>query len=207
MKKLFFITLSIIVILQTTGCKNEEKNVDNAKASINDDKITSISAQGEITEKTLQNLIYIKIGWKFLRYSKTVEIDDEYPYTDVFLVIEAEKKQEIQIGSYMGNAYIIEDYNNRDLPENTLMACASWWAGGGDDICIVKKDNCSLSVIWRPIGEVGDDVEYEVSSFKEMLVIAIPENSGIEILPLSDEEKDKDNVVHKTGTLTAGEQK
>lgn len=126
----------------------------------------------------------IKLSWGLTSYNKKIQSNDdyEYPFTDIKLVISGEMNQVINIGSYMGGAWEIAPQDNKDrrFPNNSLLGCKTWFAGGGDDLCITRKSVDKLSVMYRQTSESTQDEYYELPVFTEIKTINIPKDCLIE---------------------------
>ncbi len=119
------------------------------------------------------------LQWKFIKYTKEASYGMEFPCTDVSVIVN--HKNEIKIASIIGDAVSLEITNDGQFPKNTIMACSSWYAGSGCDICISRISNDTLVVFEREKEEATETDEKLVTGFKELKRIAIPKDSKVEI--------------------------
>lgn len=111
---------------------------------------------------------YIEINWYFEEY-----VIDDVPYSDVYLHLDGEIKEKVKIGTFIGNFNDITDWELREIPEGTLLYSQSWYAGGGDDLCLIWDEEKGLSIMWRPIHEIRED-DYEQPDYKRVFNLEIP---------------------------------
>lgn len=133
-----------------------------------DKKISGLSTNtGEI----------IKLGWELNDFAKGDDSFEE-PYTNVFLVLNGRK---IKIGSYNGHMMTDKDFLEKfDFPSDYLIACVSFYAGAGDQLCVIKKGETIL-VQWKPF----DELEEEPADFQTIKKVNIPMRAKIKIIGTS----------------------
>lgn len=68
--------------------------------------------------------------------------EEGFPYTDVTFIIRAEdEKEEILIGSYMGEGFHIDTFENRSFfHPDSLVGCQVFYAGGGYNVFAYVED-------------------------------------------------------------------
>jgi len=94
------------------------------------------------------------------------------PSTKLSLFVD-DAKYEIQTEA--GNIFEITplDFKSYKIPKNALLACESWWAGGGTNYWVIKKDN-ALVVMRKEIEEGSPEHPGDyVSKPKKVLTIPI----------------------------------
>lgn len=118
----------------------------------------------------------VQIEWGLHHYSQKAE-GVEYPYTDVRLFINNEP---VQIGSYLGHAAEATHLAAMRFPADAILGCRSYYAGGGDDVCVTRvKDG--LAVMWRPFAEPSaDSCQYQMPAFKVIHTILLPESTRVQ---------------------------
>lgn len=185
MRKEISMFLTVMITLTTiSGCNFSSSTDKTDPLDLKDTQEQSTPLSKDDNEK-----VKIRIGWEFKNDIK-IENDMEVPYTDIFLILDSETDKKIKVGRYIGYAFEIEEFINRDLPFDTLLACQSWYAGGGDDLCVVYKENNTLSILWRPIYEpAGDSEDFELHEFQEINEINLPDNVIVELMPVSQKDK------------------
>lgn len=158
-----YLVYLIITTLLLIGCQTECQESSIEKPSL---------SKQENKEKI------IKIGWEF-HYNED-ENDTQLPYyTDVFFIFQDISEKKIKIGRYQGKFSEIKDFQNRDFPSDTIIACQSYTPGGGDDLRVIKEEDI-LHIQWREFVETAEDIEKpEFINLKE---IKLEPNSRIEVL-------------------------
>lgn len=202
MKKIWFVAaIFLFIIFNFSGCKGTDNISKEAKSINSEIKVTNdtqkdINPKSDEKFKNEDNEIknkednIIRIGWQFRSFNKISEDNSEYPYTEVFLLIQGKENEKISLGSYIGDAWEVEDFTNRDLPPEVKIACQSWYAGSGDNLCVTVEDK-KLHVKWRLIEEVGPDAaDYVVPKYKDIKVIDTPDNAIIETMKATKQAKE-----------------
>ena len=83
--------------------------------------------------------------------------------------------QIFKIGTYPGKAEEVMDFATYDMPATALVACKSVLETGGDYFYVVRKDNTSLSVIWRFMDDAIIKADNTKTVYTEKIVIQIPQ--------------------------------
>lgn len=120
----------------------------------------------------------IQIGFELNSYEK-----EGLPYTDVIFIIHSGKKEEkIFIGSYVGDSYVIESFENRAFfNPNSIVGCQVFYAGGGDNVFAYLE---GLTINVKHIEFVLGNEEMDSEAITDEVVISrvIPNNSIIKAL-------------------------
>jgi len=153
------IYLIFIVITLITGCSQTNNNE-------------------VLIEGTTEELL---VSWNF-EYIESKDVDGLYR-TNAYVNLVSSEEKSIYIGEFFG--YLKEDNpidSVLDYPENSILACRSWYAGSGDLLCVIEDEN-RLVVKHKIVGESGGDPEVaeELDNmiFEEIHTINIDENVNI----------------------------
>lgn len=141
-------------------------------------KAFSPMAKGKSAEKGVPPAA-VKIKWGLRRYSEKAE-GVEYPYTDIRLSVNGEP---IHIGSFIGHAAEVAHPSAMRFPSDAILACRSYYAGGGDDICVTRvKDG--LAVMWRSFAKPSaESCQFQMADFQVVHTILLPESTRVQPLP------------------------
>ncbi len=118
---------------------------------------------------TNQNTSDPVLKWEFTSLGEDA---NGMPSTKLSLLVD-DAKYEIQTES--GNIFEITpiDFKSYKIPKSALLACESWWAGGGTNYWVIKKDN-SLVVMRKEIEEGSPEHPGDyVSKPKKVLTIPL----------------------------------
>lgn len=141
-------------------------------------KAFSLTTKGKPAETAAPPTV-AKVKWGFIYRSKQAE-GVEYPYTDIRLLV---NDKPVQIGSYMGHAAEAVHPAAMKFPADAILGCRSYYAGGGDDVCVTRV-NEGLAVMWRPFSEPSaDSCQIQMPPFKAIHTILLPASTRVQPLP------------------------
>ena len=107
----------------------------------------------------------IKIGFEFNSFEK-----DNMPYTEIFFKFLNESEEKTSVGTFVGQAYLIESFDDREfINKNSLIGCQVFYAGGGDNIFVYLEEE---KLIVKHIEFVLGNDEVESSVLKEEVVLS-----------------------------------
>jgi len=128
------------------------------------------------------------VGLRFEHFNKAGGNGDEIPNTDIYLIVTTDKTTEYKLNTYLGKAFEIKkaDFKSNKVPLNALIACGSWYAGGGDYLYVTDASKGSISVMWRYLdeGQSADNPQY--ISIKQIKILEV---SKVVVVPLVDVNK------------------
>ncbi len=116
----------------------------------------------------------LNLKWYFYQYYDNRE-EFENSMTDVYLLVEDDSVNEkIKLGTYLGHtsSYTLDQMADIDMPENTVMAAFTYYAGFGDTLCVVKDQN-QIRILSQPMEEHSEEVDDVIYDFLEIASIDI----------------------------------
>lgn len=174
------IVLLILSVLLISCNKNVPlNNISNSNETIKNETETDLNLDGnkEVIKKALVQFEYQ--GFTQSEKSSENDLQVQIPYTDIYLIVKGEIDEVHKIGTYVGEAYSLEEFEEYNLPEKTIIASFSYYAGYGEVVFLVREGN-KLKVKSLVVEE-GNESENNV--YKDLLEIEVAED--IEVKPHS----------------------
>ncbi len=163
------VTLFIMCAFLMSCAKTESESSHNDTNQItSENDMNNTNKEEEIKSSELH------LKWYFYQYYDNRD-EFENPMTDVYLLVEAGSLDEkIKLGTYLGHtsSYTIDQMADIDIPENTVMAAFTYYAGFGDTLCVVKDQN-QIRILSQPIEEHSEDVDSIIYEFLEIASIDV----------------------------------
>ncbi|OLE54970.1 MAG: hypothetical protein AUG51_04835 [Acidobacteria bacterium 13_1_20CM_3_53_8] len=106
---------------------------------------SGVNAQGAVKKASS---ILAEATWAF----DTHEDRNGYPRTNVFLVVGGRRVLVRRNVIAQFTVVAPEDYRSHSVPATAIAACQGWWAGGGEDLYVIRR-NQQLIVFIRYIDE------------------------------------------------------
>ena len=82
------------------------------------------------------------------------------PHTNVFLRVGNRKILVMHQAMDEFQTVTKANYKDHDIPASALLACAGWWAGAGDHLCVVRRGR-SLAVYRKELDEQGPNLPWK----------------------------------------------
>lgn len=163
------ITSVLLISCNKSVQKNNISNTDETIKNKTEIDLVLDDNEGEAKKALVQFEYQV-----FTQSDKSNENDSQTqaPYTDIYLIIKGEIDDVHKIGTYVGEAYSLEEFEDYNLPEKTIIASISYYAGYGEVVFLVREGN-KLKVKSLVVEE-GNESENNV--YKDLLDIEVAED-------------------------------
>lgn len=159
------------------GQKVDITTENKEKQDGQEEKVIQEKLENTISEEQSETTI---IQWEFEKnFMKDKGSGIKHPATKVFLRVVGNDENRLLLGTYLGQPYVVEIFN--DYPNDTITACSFWYAGAGDDIAVVREDKETLVVYLRQKDEGSTGEDGVISDFMELIKIKILKNAEIKL--------------------------
>jgi len=161
--------------------EKEESEKESEEPNESDDEEEDRDVKKPSEKKPVEKKV-IYLSWKFENSEGPAP---EYAQrTRIDLVISGDIDREVYIGTYNGTAWDMKKSGNWTPPADALMACASFWAGEGNEIAVFKTSPDELTIRHR----LSYEEETEPGPFEDLKTVDIsvstssgPVNPEVEI--------------------------
>ncbi|GAA0177460.1 hypothetical protein SH2C18_06880 [Clostridium sediminicola] len=177
--KTSIVLVILSVLLISCNRKVPENNISNSNKAIQSETETNLNLDSN--EKEIKKALVQFEYEVFSQSDKNSENDlqGQIPYTDIYLIIKGEIDEVHKIGTYVGEAYSLEEFKDYNLPEETVSASFSYYAGYGEVVFLVREaDKLKVKSL-----VVEEGIESENRVYKNLLEIEVDED--IEVKPYS----------------------
>jgi hypothetical protein len=179
MKIVFILILSVMLM---AGCAKNE-NIQES-TSIQDESTYETAPETTATAADEEENI-VKIGWDFDYSSNN---DDQNPITNLYIIVtDGEQTKREYIGEYTETLeYDLPENNSWGYPDDTIIACYGWFAGGGDLFAVVREGPETIAVMHKYVSEPGETTgsaeTQDNGIFETILTVKIDKEAKIELI-------------------------